>query len=374
MTFRGADGRISWKNVLRKWTALRYMNMLGNLRTQGRNIFGNLVNSGLYTVKNGVQSAIDGLAYALSGKKYERQTSFLVTDRDLIRAANAYYNAHADAIGGENRYSDNLSSDAFRRGIEENQRVFTTPVIGQGAELLRKGTNWATQSGDTIFIKPRFARTLAGYLQANGIDAETFTGIQNGSIQPTAEQRALIDRAVNYATQEAQEATFHDHNVISDTVARIGRGEKTWKPLKVISEGLMPFRRTPANIAVRMEEFSPLGFVNAMVKAIQAAKGNSNVTGADVINSISKATTGTGMLLLGMLLRNAGWLRGKEDDDKQEAFDRMQGEQDYSLMLPDGTSFTLDWLAPSSGILFTGAQFADALADGRISGKELEKV
>lgn len=374
VTFLGADGRISWKNVLRKWTALRYLNMLGNLKTQGRNIFGNFVNAALYTLKNEVQAGIEGLAYAASGGKYERRTSAIVTDRNLIRAGMDYYKAHADAIGGESRLSDNLSANAFQRGIEENQRVFTTPVIGQALEIGRRGTKLATERGDTIFIGPRFARTLAGYLQANGIDVATFTGIQDGSIQPTAEQRGLIDRAVNYATQEAQEATFHDHNVISDTVANIGRGEKTWKPLKVIAEGIMPFRRTPANIAVRMEEFSPLGFVNAAVKAIQASKGNSNVTGADVINSLAKATTGTGLFLLGVLLRNAGWLRGKEDDDKQEAFDRMQGEQDYSLVLPDGTSLTMDWVAPSSGVLFTGAQFADALADGKLTGNDLQKV
>lgn len=374
VTFRGADGRISWKNVLRKWTALRYLNMLGNLKTQGRNIFGNAVNAALYTLKNEVQAGIEGLAYAASGGKYERRTSAIVTDRNLIRAGMDYYKAHADAIDGESRLSDNLSANAFRRGIEKNQRVFTTPVIGQALEAGRRGTNLATEKGDTLFIGPRFARTLAGYLQANGIDAATFTGIQDGSIQPTAEQRGLIDRAVNYATQEAQEATFHDHNVISDTVANIGRGEKTWKPLKIIAEGIMPFRRTPANIAVRMEEFSPLGFVNAAVKAIQASKGNSNVTGADVINSLAKATTGTGLFLLGALLRNAGWLRGKDDDDKQEAFDRMQGEQDYSLVLPDGTSLTMDWVAPSSGVLFTGAQFADALADGKLTGNDLQKV
>jgi len=373
-----------------QWTALRYVNMLGNFRTQARNILGNLSMSLLTSTKNAVQTALEGAAYLATGGKTQRTTS-LVANRDLVNAAKAYYNAHADVINGEGKYSDNRTATGFMKGVEDQRTIFgkgarsewasnlASRIAGRDVEVqkniledYRRATNWAMTRGDTVFIGGRFARTLAGYLQVNGMDAATFSGIQDGSIQPTAEQQTLIDNAVNYATQEAQEATFHDNNALSNWISKIGRRKDTNKIGKLISEGIMPFRKTPANVLIRAEEYSPLGFVNATVKAIQASRGTGNVTSSDVINSLSKAFTGSGIFLLGMLLRNAGWLTGEEDDEKQDEFNDLRGGQAYALTLPDGTSYTLDWVSPTAVPLFLGVQMMDEIQDGGFQLKDLE--
>ena len=368
-----------------KWTALRYVNMLGNFRTQFRNIIGNTTMELLTRAKNGIQVLYESAAEKLTGGKYERTTS-VKPDSDLVQAAKAYYNANADVINGEGKYSDNQTATGFMKGVEEQKTIFgkgtrsewasdlASRIAGRDVEVkknvlenYRNATNWAMTKGDTVFIGNRFSRSLAGYLQANGMDAATFSGIQDGSIQATAEQQALIDRAINYATKEAQEATFHDNNALSNWISKIGRKPGTPKAVKAISEGIMPFRKTPANVLLRAEEYSPLGFVNAIYKSIQNRKGAENVTATDVVNSLAKATTGTIMFALGMALRNAGWLRGREDDEKQENFDKLQGKQDYSLNFPGGGSITLDWLSPTSIPLFLGVQFEDAREDGGVS-------
>ena len=350
----------NWRD---KFTALRYLNMLGNLRTQGRNILGNTFMQFMYGAKNANQTLLESIAKAVN-PDYQRQTT-LFANRDLVNEAKADYDENAEWVNGDQKYNESQEK-GFAGDVEEQRQIFSSKIL----EMYRKATNWAMTKGDTLFIKARYARALAGYLQANGMNAETFAGIRNGTIKATTEQTALLNQAREYAAQEAQESTFHDTNQISEWVSKFGRGEKTPGWAKAIAEGVMPFRKTPANVAVRAWEFSPAGLVsNAVTTAYDAAKGNFD--SAKFLGQLSKNLTGTGLFALGMWLRRAGWLHGHEDDEKQAAFNEMQGLQDYSLVLPDGSSYTLDWAAPSSIPLFMGVNLADLMADGGISWGEM---
>ena len=392
ITMKDGKPTVNWRILQSKWNALRYMNMLGNFKTQGRNLIGNTAMAGTTTAKNAVQSIIEYALNKATGGKVQRTTSLFVTDKALLSAAKADYDAHAAWVNGEGKYSDTNLTDDFARDIEEDRRVFRFLP----AEWLRRATNKAMTKGDTIFIGPRYARTLAGYLQANGMSGETFAGIIDGSIQPTAEQTKLINDARNYAAKEAQEATFHDNNAFSQMVSQFGRKGGASKGFAgVLAEGLMPFRKTPANVLVRAEEYSPLGVGNTFVKGIQAMRGKATVS--DVINQFSKTMTGTGLFALGMLLHNMGMARGTDDDENQENFDKQRGLQDYSLQIPAdiddldlsympddvaqkikdvlsplaGRNITMDWLAPSSVPFFMGVAFNQARQEEGFSGDAL---
>ena len=349
-----------------KWRALRYLNMLGNVKTQARNLLGNTAMMGLTGAKNTMLTGIEYLANKLSGGKYERNTAFGV--RDYMDAAKKYYKTVDDFVNGDSKYMESNMNDSFSRGVQDARKIFGFKPL----EAYRKATQWAMTQGDVLFIRPQFARYLSGYLKARGMDANTFTQIVNGDIQATAEQQNLIHNATEYAAREAQEATFHDSNAISDAVSKVGKG---WPaPVRAIFEGILPFRKTPANVLVRAEEYSPLGVVITAVNAYQAAKGLNGKTAADVINSFSKTATGTSLFALGALLAKAGLARGKEDDEEQAAFDKMQGKQDFSVVLPDGSSYTIDWLSPASVPFFMGVAFSDALSDGDITIGEFLKA
>lgn len=349
-----------------KWRALRYLNMLGNVKTQVRNLLGNTAMMGLTGAKNTMLTGVEYLANKLSGGKYERNTAFGV--RDYMDAAKKYYATVNDYVNGDSKYMESNLNDSFSRGIQDARKIFGFKPL----EAYRKATQWAMTQGDVLFIRPQFARYLSGYLKARGMDANTFAQIVNGDIQATTEQQDLIHNATEYAAREAQEATFHDSNAISNAVSKVGKG---WPaPVRALFEGILPFRKTPANVLVRAEEYSPLGVVNTAVNAYQAAKGLNGKTAADVINSFSKTATGTSLFALGALLAKAGLARGKEDDEEQAAFDKMQGKQDFSIVLPDGSSYTIDWLSPASVPFFMGVAFSDALSDGDITVGEFLKA
>ncbi len=356
-------------------TALRYLNMLGNFRTQIRNLAGNTGMAVTAGVKNTVRYTLERALETVTGGKYQRNTS-LIVNPEMMKAARADYDAHADFVNGDAKYNDTASSDSFARGVKDERRVFTSDnklanAIMKPADLASQATNWAMEKGDTVFIKQQYARYLGGYLEAHKIDADTFAKIVSGDVQPTAEQLQTVDNGRNFAAKEAQEATFHDTNAFSSWVSRIGRKPGTPWYGRLISEGIAPFRKTPANVAVRAVEYSPLGFLDTVSKTVQAAQGKNGVSGADVVNSLSKSLTGTGLFALGMMLRDAGWLRGSEDDEEQDAFDKLQGAQDYSLVLPNGTSVTMDWLSPAAIPMFMGVALMDEI---RSDGFEVSDV
>lgn len=370
-----------------KWNALRYVNMLGNFKTQIRNISGNVTMQALSRVKDTIAVGLENLAYAASGGQFER-TKALFPGRERIAAARADF-ANIERIAlGEGKYSGNEGSTEsdFMRGAQDKKTVFkfgdnsVTRALGiegkkgivvyRTLEAYRKATNWAMEKGDVIFSKSTYAHALAGYLKAHNITAEQFS-----SSEWRASNADFVDTARAYAINEAQEVTFRDTNAVSRWVSQLARGENTPAPIRVLGEGLYPFRKTPANVGVRMEEYGPLGIINTAVKAAQAANPSSDVTSADVINQLSKALTGTGLFALGMWLRSAGLLRGGDDEDEsQQSFDKLTGHQNYALELPNGLSYTLDWATPGSTSLFMGVAFQDAMSDGGLHFGDVEGV
>lgn len=379
--------------LLDKWTALRYVNMLGNFKTQLRNVAGNTGMMGVRAIKDKIAAGLE-IAYQQVNPEAKR-TKSLTVDKGLLAAARAdYANVEDIALGG-GKYQDGISDNAFVRGIQDKRTIFknngdwgkrkdssgaaraartAADAVMKGAEGYRKATNWAMTQGDVIFTRHTYARALAGYLQANGITAEQFT-----SPEWQRANRQTIDQARAYAVQEAQEATFRDNNAVSDWVSKIGRRQDTIKPVRIASEGTLPFRKTPANVLVRAEEYSPLGIANTIYEAVQAKRGNA--TSADVINSLSKTMTGSMLFAAGLalakgLIPGIKLRGGEDDDDKQQAFDDLTGHQNYSIEIePLGNiSVTLDWLTPGSMPFFMGVELARITEDGTLEFKDLEQA
>lgn len=364
--------------LLDKWTALRYVNMLGNFKTQVRNVLGNTIMGATTRLKNKVAATIELGVYAASGGKFER-TKALTVSKELRQAARADFSNVEKIALGEAKYREG-SLDADLQGIEEKRTIFknngtwgttegsrtvarvarkATDIGWRTLEAYRNATNWAMEKGDVIFSREAYTSALAGWMKTHNITAEQWS---SGEVDSDT-----MDKARAYAIKEAQEATFRDNNAFSDWVSKIGRRKDTPKAAKAVAEGVTPFRKTPANVLVRAEEYSPLGIINTAVTAAKAAKGAEDITGNDVINSAAKALTGTGIFALGYMLRSLGRLHGGSDEPDDNI-------QDYSLVLPDGTNYTIDWLAPVSMPLFMGVQLYDMLQDDGFQWADIEGV
>ena len=344
---------------LDKWTALRYMNMLGNLKTNVRNVAGNIGSAAVYRIKDTIATGMESIVHAVSGGKTDRTKSLFVR-KSLLDACKKDFQQFTETVSSGGKYGDRMSaSSQFEQGVQDKRRIFKNPLL----EGYRKGTNWMMNNkyfGDEAFGRAAYSRALAGYLQANGVNGSDLSKVDT----------ALLDKARAYAIKEAQEATFHDNSALARVMSKVQ------KDTGIVGQGLLPFTKTPANVLTRAEEFSPLGLINSTVKSIQKAAGNENVSGADVINSWAKTITGTGLFALGAAMMEQGLLIGGPDEDEEKAeFDKLNGYQSYAIRLPNGTNYTFDWLTPAAMPMFMGAQFWKLFSDDRdLTFADMEQV
>lgn len=339
-------GRQMPSRFIDKWNAWRYFSMLGNPRTHVRNIVGNVGFVPAVTVKNVIGAGIESAANAVSGGKVGRTKAILTTkDAGLIKAAwSDYANIREQALGS-GKYNDNVN---VRQEIEEGRTIFKPKLL----EAMRKFNSTALDAEDAWFSKPHYAAALAQFCKANGITAEQVSGGKG------------IEAAREYAIREAQKATYRDTNAFSQMISDLGRyrGDNKMKRLgSTLAEGILPFRKTPANILVRGVEYSPIGFLKSIsYDLVQVQKGNMQAT--EMIDRAAAGLTGTGLMMLGLYMAKEGILRGSGgDDEKKKKFDELQGHQEYALELPNGTSITLDWLAPEALPFFVGANLYEQM-------------
>ena len=336
-----------------KWNAWRYLAMLGNARTHVRNIVGNAGFAPVVATKNLTATAIESMVHRLSGGKLERSKSVLTAkDKDLLKAAwNDYAKVSDSSMDG--KYSDLANANKY---IEEGRQIFKFKPL----EAARRGNSAALAAEDAWFSQPYYATAMASYCKAHGITADQI-----------AKGAKIVDVARSYAKKEAQKATYQDTNAFSQAVSSWGRGKQdtaVQKGVGLVMEGILPFRKTPANILVRGIEYSPIGLMNGIKQAVFDVKKGKK-TGAEAIDTLSAGLTGTGLLALGAYLAAEGLIRGHGDDeDEKNKFMELMGHQAYSLELPGGKSITLDWLAPECLPFFVGANLWEQ------TGKQNENV
>lgn len=327
-----------------RWNSWRYLCMLGNARTHVRNILGNAGFVPVRRMKDAVALGIEAAYSKAKGGNVERSKGFVLPNSDLYKLAKADYENIADLITGGGKYNDAAS------GIESMKSAFGEKGVWKYLSKIADANSFALDAEDVWFSKPAYAQSLAGYLKANKITAEQFNS-----------DEAIRDKARAYAVKEAQRATYRDYNDFSNFIAKVGRtkrgGGTTAKVASTLMEGVLPFRRTPANILVRGVEYSPIGLAQGIYQATRGVK-TGKYTAAQAIDRISAGLTGTALVALGALLTAHGILTPPDDDDdKQSGFDKLRGAQSYALKIGK-TYVTVDWLAPEALPVFVGSQLS----------------
>lgn len=335
-----------------KLNNFRYLAMLGNPRTHVRNIVGNAFFVPVRAVKNTIAYGLENLADSKVNGGIERSKSILnrnnANDVALIKYAMTDYEAVQETILSGGKYVDTF------QGIDKHRTIYKTKIL----EAARKGNSAALDAEDAWFCKPAYANALAKWYKANGITAEQ---LNTGKVP-----ESTIIKAQAVAIKEAQKATYRDTNRFSAMVSRLGKVDN--KIASALIEGVLPFKKTPANILVRAVEYSPVGLIKSLavdtkkVKAYINGDVENGMSPAQFIDNISAGLTGTALVGLGFLLASWGLFSGSPgDDDKQNKFDELGGSQNYALNI-GGLSITLDWLAPESMPLFVGVELYNSLS------------
>ena len=330
-----------------KMNSFRYLAMLGNPRTHVRNIVGNVMMRGVINMKDGVAAVIQRAVLP----EAQRTKSILTpADSDLVNAAKDY--AENAAFSRVFRQAD---GDKFniRSGIEGARKTFGDSAAGKALQKATDLNSRALQAEDEFFIKSEFANSLAQQMKAQGLGADALTSTDS-------DMQNRISQMADRAIADAREATFQTDNwlaqKLSDFSKEAQQGSISQKLAYMVTEGILPFKRTPINIAKSALEYNPVG---GLAEAVYRYKSGRSTD--QVIDSVAKGLTGTTLIGAGYLLAQAGLLNGSGSDDEEEnAFNEMQGQQQYAVNIPGVGSYTIDWASPAAIPLLIGAELSNA--------------
>ena len=321
------------KTTLQKIDSWRYFAMLANPRTHIRNIVGNTAMATMqYGIKNKVAGAIEGVVSKFNPER-ERTHTIVPASSEVKQFAKNDINNVLDRLGlTENKYNP-------KSRLENSMRTFKSDTMENTVGKLFDLNDRALEAEDGWGLKAGYKKALADYMTANKLTPENITDKQ-------------LAKARNYAVEQAKEATFHQENQLATLINQLSNKNKF---AKYTTDAILPFKKTPMNIAKLGIEYSPVGLAkSAVYDTVQLRKGN--ITVNKYIDNVSKGLTGTGIALVGYALAQSGILRASGSDDKEKAdYDEALGNQTYSIKIGDNT-YSLDWIAPSGIPLFIGAE------------------
>lgn len=340
--------------------------MLLNPRTHIRNVVANAITMPTRSLTDRVKFLMES-GYSMVNKDYKVTSSALGGDKKLKEVAGKYFD---DFI--KNTLDDNKWAEKGTGRLAKESQMWTDSSIGTAVneanstvlnslnritngkldEIVKAYDNSGTNSvlenlrrfdywllgdvEDVPFVKQNFVNSLSNYMKATG----------------STKVDDIPAEAVQMALDEALKATFKDDNTFTKALSGIKKSTGKFGDI------VLPFTKTPANLAMRGIDYSPVGFVNSFrdLAKTKAAK-NGTLSNADIssfIGDLSKNVTGTAMIFLGYQLAKKGVITGSESEDKdQRLFNSMGGYKANAFHI-NGKYYTYDWSQPSSIPLLIG--------------------
>lgn len=327
--------------------------MLGNAKTQVRNIMGNAIIQPVNWTGDIFGNLVDKAISKKTGVRTKGNTDFgalaggfIKGGKDAIRDARLGIDTRDINL---NRFEENIGAKPF---YEHGK----SKVLNAGAKALNKInqiTGDVMSGGDRIFYQSIFDNSLKNQMKLNGVTT------------PTQEM-------VDIATQEALSRTWNDSNSYTKAVLQI---RSAMNKLNIKGYGLgdvlVPFAKTPANLTKAIVDYSPVGLARSILQDGKILK-NSLENGQynaqmqhKFADSFGKGVAGSILWVAAYALAKAGVTSGASDDDKDVAnfMRNTMGIQPYSIKIGN-KSFTYDWAQPIAAPLAAMADFQ------RLSEKE----
>lgn len=239
----------------------------------------------------------------------------------------------------------------------------------------------AMQLGDRPFWEQCYAEEMQ-VLEDLNTKVEELRRTEDGNEEVVLRKMNQKEREEE-AARRATERVFQEDNVLINGINYV-RGRSRAADLVITS--LMPFLKTPTNVAIRAMQYSPMGLAYTVVKnGLIDAKTN-NGLGFDqrkFVMNLGRGLTGTGLMVAGMAMANAGLIkpgREDEDDSRLSAIQKSSGKSYGMYFDVFGTEIPVDFAFPAVSPLIIGAEVAQTIAahadseDGVALGADVAKA
>lgn len=348
-----AQANTKQNSAWQKFNNYGYDSMLSGSKTYSKNFESNVLIRPLELTSEAIGSVADRMI----AKKTGNRTTALSSKEGRQAGKQAFGDEIANTLTDYIiRGVDTGHSSSF--DMNHNNRTYNNAFMQAVHDFIAM----AMQLGDRPFYEQSYQEEL---------DAITRLGTKIQDTRETADgytETYLRDMTQEErhaeATRRATERVFQEDNTIIDAINRIKRENKG---ADMVITAIMPFLKTPTNVAIRSMQYSPIGLAYTVVKngLIDAKMNNGvNFDQRKFVMNLGRGLTGTGMMVLGVALANMGLIRkGREDEDdaKLAAIEKSNGRSYGMYFDLGGIQIPLDFAFPAVAPLVTGAEVAESL-------------
>ena len=350
-----AQANVAQDSMMEKVNAFGYTNMLSGTKTWVKNIASNVLIRPLELASEKIGGAIEGAFITKrtgnrttdAPNRAERAAGREAFDGEIGQTMVDYFVTHADTGHGS----------GF--DLSHNNRTFNNEWL----QAYKNIVDFAMQVGDRPFWEQCYTEELAVIkrLGTKIPDTQRVDGREVKVLRDMTLEEMKTEAAVRATERVFQE----DNNIVS--AINSARRESPMIDLAITS--MMPFLKTPTNVASRMMQYSPIGLARAIIQyGLWDGKrnGGANFDQRKFVMNLGRGLTGTGVAIVGALLASLGAIQpGREDEeDKKLGVIRKAQGRSYSTYFKLGDwEIPLDFAQPSSGPLYIGAKIAWALEE-----------
>lgn len=311
-------------SVKDKVRALSYMNMLLNFKTGIKNFSANLPMYVTETLKDVPGTLLDKVVSKYFGTG--RTTNAFTTER-FSGQLNSFGKGMKDAV--LDMVHDVNTSPIPGRVEDVRANTFKSEAMNR----LERRVGQYMQLGDRAWAQMAYDGRL-GELKSLGYDITTEAAAKDAELY-------MLDRVFQNNSVLAQKAVS----------ARNAFG--------VFGDLILPFAQTPANIADKLLDYSPVGLARAIKQLgtetdIRTHTASSEFNQKLFVDRVSRSLTGTGILALGMAMAAKGLLTREPEDEATRSLTRQAGANAYAIKIGD-TYHTINWSEPAGSLLIIGA-------------------
>lgn len=181
------------------------------------------------------------------------------------------------------------------------------------------------------------------------------------------------------AVSDALTAVFQNKNALSAALSGFKKGARDTSPAAgAVTEVVLPFTGVPSNIAAAVYAYSPVKPLVDIVTTVKSKGEFTQESQRQLVESVGKGITGTGIMWLGAQLVGAGIMTmGYPDDEEERALWEAEGKNEYSVKV-GGKWRSLNYTGQLLSLLSIGGQYekskengagtAQAITSGALSG------
>lgn len=350
-----AQANVVQDSMMGKVNALGYTNMLSGTKTWIKNISSNVLIRPLELASEKIGGAIEGAFITKrtgnrttdAPNRAERAAGREAFTGEIGQTMVDYFVTHADTGHGS----------GF--DLNHNNRTFNNEWL----QAYKNIVDFAMQVGDRPFWEQCYTEELA-VIKRLGTKIPDTQRVDGRKVKVLRDM--TLEEMKTEAAVRATERVFQEDNNI---VSAINSARRESPMIDLAITSMMPFLKTPTNVASRMMQYSPIGLARAIIQyGLWDGKrnGGTNFDQRKFVMNLGRGLTGTGVAIVGALLASLGAIQpGREDEeDKKLGVIRKAQGRSYSTYFKLGDwEIPLDFAQPSSGPLYIGAKIVWALEE-----------